>query len=111
MIDYVELRGMIYKILEEREAQQPKAPAAAGLAGYTVAAIGALGLINQLLPAGVKADLAARFSNATQPFLAPSECQSQTPLKTGPTVVCEEISSEPDAPIGDSLLLAPSTSV
>ena len=111
MIDYVELRGMIYKILDEREAQQPKAPATAGLTGYAIATIGALSLFNNICPDALKNDLASKFTSIAQPFLDRSESQSQARLKTGPTEACAEISSAPDAPTGDSLLLAPSTSV
>ena len=111
MIDYVELRGMIYKILDEREAQQPKAPATAGLTGYAIATIGALSLFNNICPDALKNDLAAKFRSIAQPFLDGSESQSQARLKTGPTEACAEISIEPDAPTVDSLLLAPSTSV
>ena len=115
LIDYVELRGMIYKILEEREAQQPKAPAAGGMAGYAVAAVGVLSLINTMCPLGLKADIADKFASLSQPFLDQSRIKSVVRLKTGPTEECDETSTAQNEPAtepsADCLRLVPSTSV
>ena len=99
---------MVLKILEEREPAKPAV--AGGAAGYAVAIIGAMSLLNQFCPDSLEADLAAKFSSVTQPFLGQSVNQSRVRLRTGPIEDCEETSSMQNEPCTELPPLQPSTS-
>ena len=115
MIDEVELpyeetKKIVLEVIQERENAQ-QSPQRGAVAGYAIAAVGALSLVNNLLPDSIKADIATKFSSFTQPFLSRPETQSAGASRTGAIGAYDKTWDGPSDLSGALPPFAPSTPV